>query len=115
MSKNIEYIEKENDPVVAIYKYNDDLVQVLSLEILFSKMRPVEIASKEVNAGKVKEIVVKEEDSIRFLIFSMANEKYALEIDYLQEILLADLNYTDIAGTSEEIASSEVARKIYLG
>jgi len=101
--ENIEYIQNENDPVIAIYKYEDMLVQVLSLEELFSKMNAVSIESKEVKAGKLKVKEVKEEDSSRFLIFSMANEKYALEIDYLQEIILADTEFTEIAGTPEEV------------
>ncbi|MEA2073414.1 MAG: chemotaxis protein CheW [Campylobacterota bacterium] len=102
-SENIEYLENENDPVIAIYKYNDLLIQVLSLEELFLKMNKVQIEAREVNAGKVKDNSVKEEDSSRFLIFSMSKEKYALEIDYLQEIILADVDYTDVAGTSSEV------------
>ena len=101
--ENIEYIDKEDDPVIAIYKYKDSLVQVLSLKELFLKLNRVEIPSKSVSAGKVKDKIIKEEDSVRFLIFAMANEKYALEIDYLQEIILADLQYTDIAGTEEDV------------
>jgi len=102
-SENIDYIDNEDDPVIAIYKYKDLLIQVLSLEELFLKMKKVEISAKEVISGKVKENSVKEEDSTRYLIFSMSKEKYALEIDYLQEIILADVEYTDIAGTSEEV------------
>ena len=101
--KNIEYIDTEDDPVIAIYKYNDDLVQVLSLEELFRKMNKVSIASKEVVAGKIKDNIVKEEERKRFLIFAMENEKYALDIDFLQEIILADTECTDISGTSEEV------------
>jgi len=101
--KNIEYIDNEDDPVIAIYKFENMLIQVLSLEELFSKINKVEITSKEIHSGKVKEKVVKEEDSSRFLIFSMSNEKYALEIDYLQEIILADVEYTEIAGTAKEV------------
>ena len=33
--KNVEYIDKENDPVIAIYKYNKSLIQIISLETLF--------------------------------------------------------------------------------
>jgi len=102
-SENIEYIDTKDDPVIAIYKYKELLVQVLSLEELFLKMNKVEISAKEVVSGKVKEDTVKEEDGSRFLIFSMSNEKYALEIDYLQEIILADVEYTDIAGTDKEV------------
>jgi len=102
-SDNIEYLDNQDDPIIAIYKYDDLLIQVLSLEELFLKINKVEILAKEVVAGKVKESPVKEEDSSRFLIFSMSNEKYALEIDYLQEIILADIEFTDIAGTSKEV------------
>jgi len=98
-SENIEYLENQDDPVIAIYKYNDLLIQVISLEELFVKINKVEIPAKEVVSGKVKENLAREEDSSRFLIFSMSNEKYALEIDYLQEIILAEIEFTDIAGT----------------
>jgi len=76
---------------------------VLSLSELFSKMKKISIPSEEFAAAKTKELQVKEEPSNRFLIFSMAKEQYALEIDYLQEIILADKNYTDIAGSSEDV------------
>lgn len=99
----IEYLDNQDDPVVAIYKYESLLIQVLSLEELFLRMNRVQIDAKEVVSGKVRETVVKEEDASRFLIFAMSNEKYALEIDYLQEIILADVEYTDIAGTSKEV------------
>jgi len=100
---NIEYIEKEDDPVIAIYKYKDSLVQVLSLDILISKIDKVDIEAKEVYTGKTKNIADKEEDTVRFLIFSMANEKFALSIEYLREIILADVLFTDIAGSSDEM------------
>ena len=102
-SDNIEYLDNQDDPVIAIYKYDDLLIQVISLEELFFRINKVEIPAKEVVSGKVKENLLKEEDSSRFLIFSMSNEKYALEIDYLQEIILADIEFTDIAGTSKEV------------
>ncbi len=101
--KNIEYIDTEDDPVIAIYKYDNILVQVLSLEEMFSKMSKVSIESKEIVAGKIKDNTLKEEENKRFLIFAMENEKYALDIDFLQEIILADTEYTDISGTSDEV------------
>ncbi|MCF6309653.1 MAG: chemotaxis protein CheW [Sulfurimonas sp.] len=101
--KNIEYLDKNDDPVIAIYKYKDSLVQVLSLDILFSKINRVQIESKEIYTGKVKELEMQEEDSNRFLIFTMADEKFALSIEYLREIILSDVNYTNIAGSSEEL------------
>jgi len=100
---NIEYIDKEDDPVIAIYKYKNKLIQVVSLEKLFAKIKKVEIEAKEIKNGKTKHEIKKEEDSSRFLIFSMQNEKYALSIEFLREIILADIDYTDIAGTSDDV------------
>ena len=101
--KNLERIDKDNDPIIAIYKHEDFLIQIISLEVLFNKISKVEIQGKEVKNGKVVHEVKKEEDTSRFLIFSMGNERYALNIDYLREIILADIDFTDIAGTSDEV------------
>ncbi len=101
--ENIDYIDKENDPVIAIYKHEGMLIQVLSLKTLFERMNRVEIPAREVVTGKIKNEISKEEASDRFLVFSMSQEKYALNIDYLQEIILADVEYTDIAGSSDEL------------
>ncbi|MDA3908638.1 MAG: chemotaxis protein CheW [Sulfurimonas sp.] len=100
---DIEYIDIPNDPVIAIYKYKDSLVQVLSLATLISKISKVKIDSREVNSGKVKHIDTKEENSTKFLIFAMSKERFALNIDYLREIILSDFNYTDIAGSSQDL------------
>ena len=101
--KDLERIDKNDDPIIAIYKHEDFLIQIVSLEILFSKVSKVEIKGKEVKNGKVVHEVKKEEDTSRFLIFSMENEEYALNIHYLREIILADIEFTDIAGTSDEV------------
>jgi len=101
--ENIEYLDNEDDSVVAIYKYNDSLIQVISLDNLFLQLNKIEIEAKEVKDGKLKELIQKEKESKRFLIFSMANEKFALEIDYLQEIILADVEFTELAGSFSEV------------
>ncbi len=102
-ASKIDYIDKKDDPIIAIYKYNDSLIQIISLDILISKINKVSIESKEVKSGKIKQELSKEEDSKRFLIFHMQKEKFALEIDYLQEIILADIEVTDIAGSSTDV------------
>jgi purine-binding chemotaxis protein CheW len=100
---NIEYIDQEDDPVIAIYKYEDMLIQVVSLEKLISRVNRVKIDAKEIKNGKVKQEVEKELESFRFLIFSMYREKFALNIDFLQEIILADREITEIVGSAEEV------------
>jgi len=100
---NIEYINNVDDPIIAIYKYKDSLVQIISLDTLISNISKVEIESKEVKSGKIKHVDAKEENSTKFLIFAMANERFALNIDFLREIILSDMNYTDIAGSSNDL------------
>lgn len=101
--ENIDYVEKENDPVIAIYKHNKQLIQILSLETLFCKINKVQIEANVVKNGKEKIEITKKEESKRFLIFSMHNEQYALSIEFLREIILAETTFTDIAGTSDEV------------
>lgn len=101
--KNIEYTDKNDDPVIAIYKYDDTLIQIVSLDILFSKIDRVNIKAKEIHNGKMKIEQNKEEGSNRFLIFAMGKEKFALNIEYLREIILADVNYTNIIGSQKEL------------
>ncbi|MFA6192200.1 MAG: chemotaxis protein CheW [Sulfurimonas sp.] len=100
---NIEYINKENDPIIAIYKYKKLLVQIISLNILISNISRVVIESKDIKNGKVKVKQVKEEDSNKFLIFSLENEKFALNIEYLREIVLSDVQFTEIAGSASDV------------
>jgi purine-binding chemotaxis protein CheW len=100
---NIEYIDNGSDPVIAIYKYKDLLVQVLSLEALISKISKINIKAKEVHSGKIKHVDTKEENSTKFLILAMSNEKFALNIDFLREIILANVNYTDISGSAQDL------------
>ena len=101
--ENIEYVDNEDDPIVAIYKYQDSLVQVLSLDILIAQVVNVSIDAQEVKTGKVKHELIQEEDSIRFLIFYMGKEKFALNIEYLQEIILNDKEFTEISGSEEDV------------
>lgn len=100
---NIEYIDKTDDPVIAIYKHNGKLIQIISLDILISKIAKVSIASKDVKNAELKIEHQEEEDENRFLIFFLGDEKFALNIDYLLEIVLADVDITEISGTSEEV------------
>lgn len=101
--EKLESVDESNDPIIGIYKHEDGLIQIVSVEVLFSKISKVEIEAKDIRSGKVTYETKKEEDTSRFLIFSMESEKYALNIDYLREIILAEIEFTNIAGTSDEV------------
>lgn len=101
--ENIEYFCRENDPVIAIYKHRNSLVQLLSLDILFSKIQKMQKEEQDIKSGKVKSSIVKDEDTNRFLIFSMNEEAFALSIDFLVEIIATGMDYTEIAGSSKDV------------
>lgn len=100
---NIEYVDRVDDAVVAIYKHKDMIVQIISLNALFSKIRKINIKSKDINELKVKDKVILEESSKRFLIFKMCSERFAIDIDFLKEIILSDITFTEITGSNKEI------------
>jgi len=99
----IEYVQRTDDAVIAIYKYDDMIVQIISLDRLFSKIKKVDIKAKAVNEQKVKHKEIAEEASKRFLIFKMHRERFAIDIDFLQEIILCDTTFTEITGSRDEI------------
>lgn len=103
-NSKIEYINRDDDSIIAIYKHEKFIIQILSLNALFDKVQRVDIKSKVVNDGKIKINEIIKEDSKRFLIFKMGNEDFALELDYLYEIILADIHFTEITGSTNEIA-----------
>jgi purine-binding chemotaxis protein CheW len=109
--KNIEFVDKEDDPVIAIYKHEGKLIQIISLDILISKISKISIAPKEVKSADVKTKPVQEEDENKFLIFSLGDEKYALNIEYLLEIVLADVDITEIANSSQEVVGLMTLRE----
>ncbi len=99
---NTEYMENQNE-LLAIYKYEDLLVQILSLDLLITKIKKVSIPSKEIKSGKSEDKVSLEENGKRFLIFAMGKEKFAINIDYLREIIMADVTFTEITDSSEDV------------
>ncbi len=101
--EHIEYIDRADDAVIAIYKHKDLIVQILSLDALFAKIKKVNIKAKEIHEAKAKERKIVEAPSRRFLIFKMSRERFAIDIDFLQEIILAETTFTEITGSRDEI------------
>lgn len=101
--EKIEFVDRPEDAVVAIYKHNDTIVQILSIDTMFSKLKKVNIESKSISEGRGKSKNIVEESSKRFLIFKMQKERFAIDIDFLQEIILADTTFTEITGSNKEI------------
>ncbi len=104
---DIEYIDNPEDAVCAIYKHDSDIVQILDLSRLTERVQ-----LRTYHAGNIKDggsnIATAEEEqqsnTHRFLLFSMATERYAIGIDYLREIIALPEGFTKVAGSSEEVA-----------
>lgn len=103
--ENIEYIDNPEDAIVAIYKHNDEIVQIIDIKILFqnTSLRQVESISVKDGAKKEHAAQEKQEDTARFLIFKMQDEHYSVSIDILQEILVMPESFNELAGSSDEI------------
>ncbi len=100
----MEYVDDKEDPIVALYKYEDEIIQVVSIATLIKDIRLPSYTSKEVRDisvdGGNKE---KHSHLKRFLFFTMASEKYALEVDAIREIIAIPEHFTAIAESSSEI------------
>ncbi|MDX1295712.1 MAG: chemotaxis protein CheW, partial [Sulfurimonadaceae bacterium] len=105
-SELIETISEPDDAVVAIYNDKDQIVQILDLGRLFDGVGMRTFGAKEVKDGTTKgvdESAVQSGSNERFLLFRMANERYAVQIDSLREIIGLHSEMTEIANSKAEI------------
>lgn len=102
----IEYIPNSTDATVAVYHYNEHLIQILDLSKMLVGMGVTKIAIEDVSekSGSSSEMRTADGNVERYLIFKMGSEKYALVIDNLREILAATGPLTPITGSRSEIA-----------
>ncbi len=100
----MEYVEDQEDAIVALLKYNDDIIQIVSIETLIKDIALPSYTSKEVRdisaGGTVDEV---SSHLKRYLFFTMAKERYALEVDAIREIISLPESLTAIAESSDEI------------
>ncbi len=106
--ETIEYIKDPEDAVVAIYRMGQEIVQILDLDLLVKDVVLRQIKSREIkdNHKSLSDHLERnsgEGDSERYLVFKMGDERYALKIDYLREIISMPKSFTELAGSSEEI------------
>lgn len=94
------------DGIIATYKYEDEIIQIVSPEKLFEPIKLHELEKKKVIHGNVNSQSSEEElliDSDRYLLFLMGGENYAISIDNLREIISMRDDYTELPGSSDEI------------
>lgn len=101
----IEEIQDRGDGVIALYKYRDSIVQVLDISQLLNR-----VSLDEFNVESIKEASLKKEsiskesaDIKRYLFIKMADEKYALNIQNVREIMKLPSEFTPINGSDRDI------------
>ncbi|HEX5623864.1 MAG TPA: chemotaxis protein CheW [Sulfuricurvum sp.] len=101
----IEYLEGEDEAIIAIVHHDDTLIQIVNLEYLIAAIRPVRVESQSIIEKATHEIMTstQENERNRYLVFKMGAEEYALPIDNLREILNAAIHITPMAGAGAEI------------
>lgn len=102
----MEYIEKPVDAIVAIYHYEDTLIQILDVRRMVESIHPRHIEARPITEKNEYEGLIAEKHSQteRYLLFRMGGEMYALEIENLREILGTQYPLTALAGANAEIS-----------
>lgn len=96
---------KENDPVQGILKYQDRIVQILSMEKLVREIRLPEYALKTIKDSlKSNEAAsIEDGESVKYLFVMMGKEKFALNANMVREIIFYTENITEIANSPDEV------------
>lgn len=104
-TENIEYIDNATDAIVAVYKYGENLIQVIDIEKLFEVIHVQKVIGRNIvdKSSKFEISIDKNIGHERYLVFRMGGEMYAILIDYLREILGAHHSLSPITGACDEI------------
>lgn len=100
----IEYVNDTDDAIIGLLKYKDDIIQVVSISRLIKDISIPSYTTKDVRDISVEDSINEKQSHLqRYLFFTMAKEKYALEVDAIREIIALPKNFTAIAESQEEI------------
>ena len=100
----MEYVEDQDDVIVALLKHEDDIIQIISVERLIKEISLPSYVSKDVRdiANDLDGDAISSHLK-RYLFFVMGEEQYALEVDAIREIISLPENFTAIAESNKEI------------
>ncbi len=86
---NAEFEESDNELLIGIYKENNEIIQVIDVDKIFSLDSLIEFKPKNLTHLNQKEdnIQIISDEYKRVLFFKANNEMFALDIDILREII----------------------------
>lgn len=100
----VEYVDDSEDVIIALFKHEDEIIQILSVERLIKDISLPNYVTKEVRDVSVERSDEKQKSySKRYLFFVMGKERYALEVDAIREIIALPKHFTVIAESEKEI------------
>ena len=101
----MEYLSGSDEPIVAIYHYENELIQIIDVERLVRQIRPksytVGTVAEKSDASSAASAQNTKEG--RYLLFRMGGEVYGLDIDHLREILGTSNPITLLSGSDDEV------------
>lgn len=102
--EKVEYVEDNNDVIVALLKHEDEIIQIISVERLIKDTKLPSYTSNDVrDVSNDNESSANKSYMQRYLFFMMGNENYALEVDSIREIISVPESFTAIAESNKEI------------
>ena len=114
--EDIDYVSEEDqrrDGVVAAYKYNGEIIQVLELERLIANIKKLSFDKREVSEKYALETVAKvsENRHRRYFLFMMADEQYAIDVNKIREVISVPDVFTEMADVGEEVLGMMTLRE----
>lgn len=112
--ENLEWVESdENDPVIGIYKTDHDVIQILSLSRLMAGIDLPVFTEKPVKDGGGGAAAESGGDSAarKYLVVGMGDERFALDADWVREIIFYPDQITPVAGSEPEVLGMTILRK----
>jgi len=102
--QRLEENSDESSFLGGFYKADDHVVQLLSIEnilqrVSIDRFQPIKLDSLQENSSGEESDGVKVDDFKRALFFKAENEKFAIDIEGLRELIFAPKNVTPIAGS----------------
>jgi purine-binding chemotaxis protein CheW len=102
----VEYIDNSNDGVIGFMKYNDSVVQILSLDFLLESVVLTKLAVKDKKQEKNRASEIEKQGSQslkQYLVFNMEDENFGILIDTVREIIVDSKAMISIANSPKEV------------
>ncbi len=98
-------LEESKEGIEAVYKEDDRLIQILSINSLLSKVKNLDLLKEEIGdiSSLSKKEILSEGEVVKYLYFKIGREKFALKADSIREIISNNSKITKIADSSEYI------------